>query len=124
MYDRVAPVILKEVEKHENMCLDVVKLADQMALQLLKDSKRPEALSMLTEVSCGLAQRMMTRWQQLENELLVKFTDGNIKVQNPDGSYKLETEDMDIPASPEHPDFPERWLRGIVQDHGDILEAK
>ena len=124
MYDRVAPVILTEVEKHENMCLEAVKVADQMALQLLNAGRRPEALSVLTEVSCGLAQRMMTRWQQLENELLVKFTDGNIKVQNPDGSYKLETEDMDIPASPEHPEFPERWLRGIVQDHGDILEAK
>lgn len=124
MYDRVAPVLLDEVEKHENMCLEAVARADALALNLLANGKRAEALAALTEVSSGLAGRMMTRWQQLENELLVKFTDGNVKVQNPDGSYRLHTEGSDIPASPEHPAFPERWLRGIVQDHGDILEVK
>ncbi len=124
MYDRVAPVILKEVVRHENLGLDAVAFADERAGRLLAEGRRAEALQVLTDVSCGLAERMMTRWQQLENELLVKFMDGNIKVQNPDGSFKLETEGSDIPAGPEHPAFPERWLRGIVRDHGDILEAK
>ena len=123
MYDRVAPVILKEVVRHENLGLDAVAFADERAGKLLAEGRRAEALQVLTDVSCGLAERMMTRWQQLENELLVKFMDGNIKVQNPDGSFKLETEGSDIPAGPEHPAFPERWLRGIVNDHGDILRA-
>ncbi|MBP5317645.1 MAG: C69 family dipeptidase [Bacteroidales bacterium] len=123
MYDRVAPVILKEVVRHENLGLDAVAFADERAGKLLAEGRRAEALQVLTDVSCGLAERMMTRWQQLENELLVKFMDGNIKVQNSDGSFKLETEGSDIPAGPEHPAFPERWLRGIVNDHGDILRA-
>ena len=124
MYDRVAPVILDEVVRHETFCQEVVAAADHMALGLIGEGKRDQALAVLTEASNGLAQRMMTRWQQLENELLVKFMDGNVKVQNPDGSYKLQEAGTQIPASPAHPDFPERWLRGIVKDHGTVLEVK
>lgn len=124
MYDRVAPVILEEVVKHETFCQEVVAAADHMALGLIGEGKRDQALAVLTEASNGLAQRMMSRWQQLENELLVKFMDGNVKVQNPDGSFKLQEKGTEIPASPAHPDFPERWLRGIVKDHGTVLEVK
>lgn len=67
---------------------------------------------------------MMSKWQQLESDLLVKFMDGNVKVQNEDGSYQKNVESSRIPVSPEHPDFPERWLRGIVQDNGEVLKEK
>lgn len=124
LYDRVAPVVRKEIEKHENNCLESVAVTDQIALKLLQDGKKDEALSLITEVSTSLSERMMSKWQQLESDLLVKFMDGNVKVQNEDGSYQKNVESSRIPVSPEHPDFPERWLRGIVQDNGEVLKEK
>ena len=50
--------------------------------------------------------------------------DGNVKVQNEDGSYQRNIEGSRIPISPEHPDFPERWLMGIVHDNGEVLKVK
>ena len=47
-----------------------------------------------------------------------------VAAQNEDGSFKDNGSGKDIPASPMHPKFRERWLRAIVQDHGDVVRQK
>jgi len=54
----------------------------------------------------------------------VKFMDGNVKRQNEDGSFQDNGSGKPIPASPLHPKFRERWLRGVVKDHGAVMEVK
>ena len=50
--------------------------------------------------------------------------DGNVKVKDEAGNYKMTVPGGDIPASPKHPAQRERWLKGIVNDHGETLQVK
>ena len=90
---------------------------------LVKGNRR-KAVKAMTEASSSLTSHLMTRWKELEKTLLVKYMDGNVKVQGEDGKYKMTTPDGDIPVQPEHPKQRERWLKGIVNDHGKTLIVK
>ena len=123
-YDRVAPELRREIADYEELCLKTVKMTDAKAISLLRDGSRKKCIRLLTETSSDLASHLMTRWKELEREMLVKYLDGNVKVTDGNGNYKMNTKGSDIPASPSHPAQRERWLRGIVNDHGDILQAE
>ncbi len=122
-YDRVAPVLRSEIAAYEDLCLKTVAETDKAALNYLDKGNRRKAVKVMTEASSNLTTHLMTRWKELERELLVKFMDGNVKVQGEDGKYKMTTPDGDIPVQPQHPAQRERWLKGIVNDHGDILKT-
>lgn len=122
MYDRVAPVIRSEVDKYENDFIAKVETDDATALKMMKSGNVGQAVGMLTEESLAMARTLFDRWAVLENELLVKYMDGNVKIQNEDGSFKTMAPGSSIPVSPEHPRFRERWLRSIVTDHGEVLK--
>ena len=122
-YDRIAPVIRKEIAAYEELCRKKVEETDFKASRYLWDGKRKKAIKEMTEASSDLATHLMMRWKALEKELLVNYMDGNVKVME-GGKYKMTTPDGAIPASPAHPAQRERWLRGIVNDHGEILEAE
>ena len=123
-YDRVAPELRREISDYEALCLKTVAETDAKALKLFKNGNRKKCIKLLTETSSDLASHLMIRWKELEKEMLVKYIDGNVKVTDENGKYKMNTERSKIPASPAHPEQRERWLRGIVNDHGEILEAK
>ena len=123
-YDRVAPELRQEISDYEALCLKTVAETDAKALKLFKNGNRKKCIKLLTETSSDLASHLMIRWKELEKEMLVKYIDGNVKVTDENGKYKMNTEGSKIPASPVHPEQRERWLRGIVNDHGEILEAK
>lgn len=78
----------------------------------------------MTEASSTLTTHLMRRWKELEKELLVKYMDGNVKVTDEQGNYKMITPGGTIPVSPQHPEQRERWLRGIVEDHGETIIMK
>ena len=123
-YDRVEPELRREIAAYEELCLKTVAETDAKALKLLKNGSRKKCVKLLTETSSELASHLMVRWKELEKEMLVKYIDGNVKVTDENGKFKMNTEGSKIPASPAHPKQRERWLRGIVNDHGDILEVK
>ena len=78
----------------------------------------------MTDYTVKTAQDQFKAWTALEEELLVKFMDGNVKVKDEAGNYKMTVPGGDIPASPKHPAQRERWLKGIVNDHGETLQVK
>ncbi|MCF0177644.1 MAG: dipeptidase, partial [Bacteroidales bacterium] len=121
-YDRVAPVIRAEIDKYAAECHNSVAATDSEAMKLLNSGKKAEMVSLLTSATDKLATKMFNRWKELENELLVKFIDGNVKRQDENGKYLVNHEST-IPASPEHPAQRERWLRAIVNDNGKTLKA-
>ena len=123
-YDRVAPVVTKEIKDFEAVCLEKVAQTDGKALKFIEKGKVKKARKLMTTASSELADEMMERWNGLENNLLVKYLDGNVKVQDENGEYVKLHPDTDIPASPEHPAQREHWLRAIVKDHGDVLMVK
>ena len=123
-YDRVAPVLRSEIADYEQLCLKTVAETDAKAKALLDKGNRKKAVKIMTEATSGLATHLMKRWKELEKELLVDFMDGNVKVKDEAGNYKMTVPGGDIPASPKHPAQRERWLKGIVNDHGETLQVK
>ena len=123
-YDRVAPELRREIDDYYKMCQERIEATDMKAAAYMENGRRKKAVNAMTETSCQLASQLMVRWKELEKELLVKYLDGNVKVVGSDGKYKMTTPGGDIPASPGHPAQRERWLKGIVKDHGETLMVR
>ena len=123
-YDRVAPEIRTKIDAWEADGLSRLQEMDTRLSAMLNSGNGRSAHIAMTEFCRDRCDRLMKEWRALENYLLVKFMDGNIKRQNEDGSFQDNGSGKDIPYRPLHPKFRERWLRAIVQNHGDIVREK
>ena len=77
----------------------------------------------VTDYTVKTAQDQFLAWKDLEVELLVKFMDGNVKPQNPDGSFKHSEHSTGIPEKVEWPGYTEIWKETVAQEHGDIIRV-
>ena len=75
----------------------------------------------LNRFSNQQAEKMMRRWHELDQLLLMKYIDGNIKHVK-DG--RIETTETGVVRYPQQPSYPAWFYRLIVDDRGGILEAK
>ena len=123
-YDRVQPEVRAAIDRYENENVELVKEYDARALKMVENGNENQAKRMLTEWCQHRSQYLFDTWTDMSNYLLVKFMDGNVKRQNEDGSFQDNGSGKPIPASPLHPKFRERWLRGVVKDHGDVMEIR
>jgi dipeptidase len=123
-YDRVQPEIRAAIDQYENENVEMVKTLDARALKMVENGNESQARRMFTEWCQHRSQYLFDKWTDLSNYLLVKYMDGNVKRQNPDGTFQSNGSGKPIPESPIHPKFRERWLRGVVKDHGDVMEVK
>ena len=78
----------------------------------------------VTDYSVKTAQDQFKAWQKLEEELLVKFMDGNVKPQNEDGSFKHSEHSQGIPEKVEWPGYTELWKETVAQEHGEIIQVR
>ena len=123
-YDRVQPEVRAAIDRYESENVELVKEYDARALKMVENGNENQAKRMLTEWCQHRSQYLFDSWTDMSNYLLVKFMDGNVKRQNEDGSFQDNGSGKPIPASPLHPKFRERWLRGVVKDHGDVMEIR
>ena len=123
-YDRVQPEVRAAIDRYESENVELVKEYDARALKMVENGNENQAKRMLTEWCQHRSQYLFDTWTDMSNYLLVKFMDGNVKRQNEDGSFQDNGSGKPIPASPLHPKFRERWLRGVVKDHGDVMEIR
>jgi len=75
----------------------------------------------LNRFSNEKAERMMRRWHQLDQLLLMKYIDGNIKHVK-DG--RIETTPTGVVRYPQQPPYPAWFYRQIVDDHGEVLQER
>ena len=50
--------------------------------------------------------------------------DGNVKAQNPDGSFVTNPYTDRIPDGITNPGYTEKWKAYVVEDHGEVIEEK
>ena len=75
----------------------------------------------LTALSRQLAGTMMDEWTDLDQLLLTKYIDGNIKhVKN----GQIETTPTGVVRFPQQPPYPDWFYRAIVNDHGEVLQVR
>lgn len=88
---------------------------EKQAQKLLKESPA-RAAAYLTDYSTTCAQRMMNRWMQLGQYLIVKYNDQTIKPEK-DGKFELTPDGLG--ARPARPGYSEQYKKIIVNTTGD-----
>ena len=142
-YNIMFPTVDAEIDAWEYAMMDAVVKADEEALALYKaadekprkqirrnDEERKTAdpyiavREYLTRFSVDNAQKIFDKWVALEQLLLVKFIDGNVKTQNPDGSFVTNEHTDCIPAKISQPGYTDKWKEAVAKDHGEVIEEK
>ena len=79
----------------------------------------------MTKYTVGTAQKQLDAWTKLEELLLVKFIDGNVKAQDEDGSFKHSKYSEGIPDGLTQPGYTDFWKEAVASGpHAPILESK
>ena len=142
-YNIMFPTVDAAIDAWETEMMDAVQKADQEALKLYKeadakprkqirrsDAKRKVATpytavrEYLTAFSVDNAQKIFDKWVALEQLLLVKYIDGNVKAQNEDGSFVTNEHTDYIPAKITQPGYTDKWKECVAKDHGHIVEER
>lgn len=119
-YNRVIDDIIKVQNELENTYQKEVETIDKEALRLY-DINPEEARVLLTEYSCNAGKNTVERWKELDNFLLVKYLDSNIK-QEQDGNFIRNP--WGYPVSPKQNGYSDSWKKKVIEDTGDRFLLK
>lgn len=142
-YNIMFPTVDAEIDAWETSMMDAVAKADDEALKLYnaaqekprkkirKNDKARKTVdpyadvrSYLTAFSVDNAQKIFDKWVALEQLLLVKFIDGNVKAQNADGSFVTNGHTDCIPDKITQPGYTDKWKEIVAKDHGKTIEVR
>lgn len=119
-YDRVMPDLTKVQSELESTFAMQVKKIDEQALVIYKTDPS-KAREFLTNYSESAANSTIKRWKDLDNFLLVKFLDGNVKKEK-DGQFLRNP--WGYPQSPSFPGYSDTWKEEVIRETGDKLKYK
>ena len=142
-YNIMFPTVDAEIDAWELSMMEAVAKADQEALALYKAAdKKPrkqirrndkarktvepfaDVRKYLTAFSVDNAQKIFDKWVALEQLLLVKYIDGNVKAQNPDGSFVTNGYTDCIPDNISQPGYTQKWKETVAREHGKVIETR
>lgn len=131
-YDMISADIRKVADEWENNELQV-----QIPLVDLEAAKMPakKRVRYLTDYSVRTAQDLFAKWAKLNEYLLIKYIDGNVKSEHGDVLQYLDKTDNHashfvengngkrIPDKIQYPGYNERWKRAVATDNGEVLRV-
>ena len=142
-YNIMFPTVDAVIDAWEAEMAEAVARADEEALKLYEVAKMAKEKKIrrndkvrkvvdryapvreyLTNFSVDNAQKIFNKWVELEQLLLVKYIDGNVKAQNEDGSFVTNEHTDCIPAKITQPGYSAKWKEAVAKDHGNIVEVK
>ena len=142
-YNIMFPTVDAAIDAWEAEMAEAVAKADQEALalynaaaekprkQIKRNNKAGKVVDpytsvreYLTRFSVDNAQKIFEKWVALEQLLLVKFIDGNVKAQNEDGSVITNEHTDCIPAKITQPGYTDKWKEVTAKDHGKTIEVR
>ena len=115
-YNRVIGDIQKVQNELETSYQEQVKEIDSQAVDMIKNGGEMEAVAFLTDFAVKFAANTVYRWKQLDNYLLVKYLDSNVK-QEENGEFKRNGHGY--PAKPKQPGYPDSWKKRVIEETGD-----
>lgn len=118
-YNRVIGDIQKVQNELENGYQEQVKAVDNQAVEMLKNEGEMEAIAFLTDFDAKAAANTIKRWKELDNYLLVKYLDSNVK-QEENGEFKRNGHGY--PAKPKQPGYPDSWKKHLIEETGTRFE--
>lgn len=119
-YDYIGAEVRKVIDDWENEQLLKVQIADeQLSRKAIAGMKKAA-----TKFSVNTAQELWEKWSNLDDYLMVKYIDGNIKKQGENGEFLNNGHHPAQPAFPNQPGYSEKFLRAIAADNGEVLKVK
>lgn len=138
-YNIMAPTVRSAIDEWENAQIANLARTDEEALKVfyseikvkkmyVRKNERtrkvadpaPKTKAFITEFSVNTAQEMFDKWVGMEEFLLVKFLDGNVKAQNPDGSWVTNGYSDKIPANIGWPGYTDVWKRAAASEKLEV----
>lgn len=138
-YNIMAPTVREAIDEWENAQIANLAHADEEALKIfyseikvkkmyVRKNERtrkvadsaPKTKAFITEFSVNTAQKIFDKWVGMEEFLLVKFLDGNVKAQNPDGSWVTNGHSDKIPANIGWPGYTDVWKRAAASEKLEV----
>jgi dipeptidase len=120
-YSLMYPDLLKAQQELENSHIATTAGVESKALDLYKENSA-KAVDLLTEYTNNTAAKTFNRWKELDEYLLVKYIDGNVKKEK-DGKFETNGYDANMPAFPMQPGYPEWWKRAVKEQAGEKLKV-
>jgi len=77
----------------------------------------------VTKYTVETAQDQFKKWVALEEELLVKYIDGNVKPQDENGNFLHTEYSTGQPASIEWPGYTDLWKETVAAEAGEVLKV-
>lgn len=119
-YNRIMPDLRKVQSELENKHLADISKIDAEAQELYRNNDITAMRALLTDFCENTANTTIKRWKELDNYLLVKFLDGNVKKEK-DG--KFERNKWGYAVSPNFPGYSDEWKKSVVEDAGKQFEV-
>ena len=142
-YNIMFPTVDAEIDAWENSMMEAVTVADAEALTMYKEAENKPAKQIrrndkqrktvdnfadvrayLTKFSVDNAQKIFDKWVALEQLLLIKYIDGNVKAQNEDGSFVTNGHTDRIPDKITQPGYTDVWKAVVAEKHGATIEVR
>ena len=120
-YDYIGAEVRKVIDQWENEKLAELAQTDAQIVKLGSEAKMKKAA---TKYSVATAQSLWEKWSNLDNYLMVKYIDGNIKKQDAEGNFLNNGHHPAQPAFPDQPGYSEKFLRAIANDNPVLKVVK
>ncbi|MBQ9547997.1 MAG: C69 family dipeptidase [Bacteroidales bacterium] len=125
MYNQMAPVARCAADAFEQeQMFSAVPEFDSRLERFARKGRLRKVRRLLTRFNLQTAQKQFERWVKLEELLLVKFIDGNVKAQEPDGSFKHTQYSAGIPDGLGWPGYTDKWKETVAREHGAVIESR
>lgn len=142
MYNIMAPHVRAKIDafeidqmEHKTHAVDSAAcvLYNEVAVRFQEKAERGAMISrkpfakltkFLTDYTVNTAQEQFAAWVKLEEELLVKFIDGNVKPQDENGAFKHSEYSEGLPGKIEQPGYTDLWKETVAREAGDVLKVK
>ena len=120
-YNAMAPFVRQAVDEFENFQMGTAVPQMDAAALAMKPAKARKAL---TKYTVDTAMKQFAAWCTLEETLLVKFIDGNIKAQDTEGNFLHSEYNAGTPAGMTQPGYTDKWKEAVASDNGPVLESR
>ena len=124
MYNYMAPVARAAADAFENSQMAAVPEMDAKLAALVEKGRVRKARKLMTKYTVETAQKQFEAWKELEELLLVKFMDGNVKAQEEDGSFRHSKYHDGTPAGMSQPGYTDFWKEAVVRQHGETIKSR
>ena len=94
---------------------------DKAAQMLYENEGDEKARQFLNTYSVNEANNMTAEWKKLFQYLLIKYIDGNIKIEE---NGEFVRNEWGMPEFPDQPGYPEWWYEAIVNSTGDHFKVE